>query len=62
MNNGELESPDKRVWQQCYKAALFELDANRVSEITVEDVSILRDWSFLDSKHAAWSVASLFLR
>jgi hypothetical protein len=32
MNNGELESPDKRVWQQCYKAALFELDANRVSD------------------------------
>ena len=31
MNTGILRSPDKRVWRQVYTAALFELDANRVS-------------------------------
>ena len=31
MNTGTLGSPYKRVWAQSYKAALFELDANRVS-------------------------------
>ena len=31
MNTGVLGSPYKRVWAQFYKAALFELDANKVS-------------------------------
>jgi hypothetical protein len=32
MNTGILASPYKRVWRQFYKAALFELDANKVSD------------------------------
>jgi len=31
MNTGTLGPPHKRVWAQFYKAALFELDANKVS-------------------------------
>jgi len=31
MNTGLVRSPDKRVWRQFYTAALFELDANKVS-------------------------------
>jgi hypothetical protein len=31
MNTGILRSPYKRVWPQFYKAALFEVDANKVS-------------------------------
>lgn len=31
MNTGRLGSPHNRVWAQFYKAALFELDANKVS-------------------------------
>ena len=31
MNTGTLGPPCKRVWAQSYKAALFELDADRVS-------------------------------
>ena len=31
MNTGTLGPPYKRVWAQFYKAALFELDANKVS-------------------------------
>ena len=31
MNTGILRSPYKGVWRQSYKAALFELDANKVS-------------------------------
>jgi hypothetical protein len=31
MNTGGSGSPHKRVWAQSYKAALFELDANKVS-------------------------------
>ncbi len=36
MNTGILRSPDKRVWRQFYKAALFELDANKVSDRIAE--------------------------
>jgi len=36
MNTGILRSPDKRVWRQYYKAALFELDANKVSDRIAE--------------------------
>jgi hypothetical protein len=36
MNTGILGSPDKRVWRQFYKAALFELDANKVSDRIAE--------------------------
>lgn len=32
MNTGILASPYKRVWRQFYKAALFELDTNKVSD------------------------------
>ena len=32
MNTGTLGSPYKRVWAQFYKAALFELDANKVPD------------------------------
>ena len=32
MNTGTLRSPYKRVWAQSYKAALFELDANKVPD------------------------------
>ena len=31
MDNSILGPPHKRVWPQSYKAALFELDANKVS-------------------------------
>jgi hypothetical protein len=31
MNTGILRSPYKGVWRQFYKAALFELDTNKVS-------------------------------
>ena len=36
MNTGTLGPPHKRVWPQLYKAALFELDANKVSERIAE--------------------------
>ena len=36
MNASILGSPCKRVWAQFYKAALFELDANKVSERIAE--------------------------
>ena len=36
MNTGVLGSPYKRVWAQFYKAALFELDANKVSDRIAE--------------------------
>ncbi len=36
MNTGILGSPYKRVWRQLYKAALFELDADKVSDRIVE--------------------------
>ena len=36
MNTGILRSPDKRVWQKLYKVALFELDADRVSDRIAE--------------------------
>ena len=36
MNTGTLGPPHKRVWPQLYKAALFELDANRVSDRIAE--------------------------
>jgi hypothetical protein len=36
MNSGTLGPPHKRVWTQLYKAALFELDANKVSERIAE--------------------------
>ena len=32
MNTGTLARPYKRVWAQFYKAALFESDANKVSD------------------------------
>jgi hypothetical protein len=31
MNTGILRSPYEGVWRQFYKAALFELDANKIS-------------------------------
>ena len=36
MNIGTLGPPYKRVWAQFYKAALFELDANKVSDRIAE--------------------------
>jgi hypothetical protein len=36
MNTGILASPYKRVWRQFYKAALFELDADKVSDRIAE--------------------------
>ena len=36
MNTGTLGSPYKSVWAQFYKAALFELDANKVSDRIAE--------------------------
>jgi hypothetical protein len=36
MDTGISGSPHKRVWPQFYKAALFEPDANRVSDRIVE--------------------------
>jgi hypothetical protein len=36
MNTGTLGPPYKRVWAQFYKAALFELDANKVSDRIAE--------------------------
>jgi hypothetical protein len=36
MNTGTLGSPYKRVWAQFYKAALLELDANKVSDRIAE--------------------------
>ena len=36
MNAGTLGSPHKRAWAQFYKAALFELDANKVSDRIAE--------------------------
>jgi hypothetical protein len=36
MNTGISRSPYKRVWAQFYKAALFELDANKVSDRIAE--------------------------
>jgi hypothetical protein len=36
MNTGISRSPYKRVWAQFYKTALFELDANKVSDRIAE--------------------------
>jgi hypothetical protein len=36
MNTGISGSPYTRVWAQSYKAALFELDANKVSDRIAE--------------------------
>jgi hypothetical protein len=36
MNTGILRSPDERGWRQFYKAALFELDDNKVSDRIAE--------------------------
>jgi hypothetical protein len=36
MNTGTLGPSYKRVWAQFYKAALFELDANKVSDRIAE--------------------------
>jgi hypothetical protein len=36
MNTVTLGSPYKRVWAQFYKAALFELDANKISDRIAE--------------------------
>jgi hypothetical protein len=36
MNTGTLEPPYKRVWAQFYKAALFELDSDKVSDRIAE--------------------------
>jgi hypothetical protein len=36
MNTGISGSPYTRVWAQFYKAALFELDANKVSDRIAE--------------------------
>jgi len=36
MNTGILRSPHEGVWRQFYKAALFELDANKVSDRIAE--------------------------
>ena len=36
MNTGTLGPPYKRVWRQFYKAALFELDAAKVSDRIAE--------------------------
>jgi hypothetical protein len=36
MNTGTLAPPYKRVWAQFYKAALFESDANKVSDRIAE--------------------------
>jgi hypothetical protein len=41
MNTGTLRSPYKRVWAQFYKAALFELDANKVSDRIAEAETVL---------------------
>jgi hypothetical protein len=41
MNTGILRSPYKRVWPQFYKAALFELDANKVSDRIAEAEAVL---------------------
>jgi len=36
MNTGTLGPPYKRVWAQFYKAALFELDSDKVSDRIAE--------------------------
>ena len=36
MNTGTSGAPYKRVWAQFYKAALFELDANKVPDRIAE--------------------------
>ena len=36
MKTGKLGPPHKRVWAQFYKAALFELDTNNVSDRIAE--------------------------
>lgn len=36
MDTGILRPPYKRAWQQFYKAALFELDANKASNRIAE--------------------------
>jgi hypothetical protein len=41
MNTGILRSPYKRVWPQFYKAALFELDANKISDRIAEAKAVL---------------------
>ena len=41
MNTGISGSPHKRVWPQVYKAALFELDAHKVSDRIAEAETVL---------------------
>ena len=41
MDTGISGSPHKRVWPQFYKAALFEPDANKVSDRIVETKTAL---------------------
>jgi len=43
MDTGISGSPHKRVWPQFYKAALFEPDANKVSDRIVEAKTALCD-------------------
>jgi hypothetical protein len=36
MNTGMAVAPDRRAWRESYKAALFELDVNKVPHRIVE--------------------------
>jgi hypothetical protein len=36
MNTGMAGAPDRRAWRESYKAALFELDVNKVPHRIVE--------------------------
>jgi hypothetical protein len=51
MNTGKLGPPHKRVWAQFYKAALFELDTNKVSEriAEAETALVIRGRELFDS-------------
>ena len=51
MKTGKLGPPHKRVWAQFYKAALFELDANKVSDriAEAETALVIRARELFDS-------------
>ena len=51
MKTGTLGPPHKRVWAQFYKAALFELDANKVSDriAEAETALVIRAHELFDS-------------
>jgi len=51
MKTGTLGPPDKRLWVQFFKAALFELDASKVSDRIAEAETALltRARELLDS-------------